>query len=163
MARGFSSKGELECHNCTVHKLFGGRAGIAPADPMVAPPASAAKITSQIICVASMNRLLPFRPPQIRSVGNANTIVLTDVDLESPHRMGVELAGSPQRKRRRIPAMGISSQSEDLGDREEMNLRQELKRIRQVERDMRNELTKMKRREEELIQELNFGAACPVS
>jgi hypothetical protein len=59
--------------------------------------------------------------------------------------------------------MGISSQSEDLGDREEMNLRQELKRMRQVERDMRNELTKMKRREEELIQELNFGAVCPVS
>jgi hypothetical protein len=64
MARGFSSKGELERHNCTVHKLFGGRAGIAPADPMVAPLASAAKITSQIICVASMNRLLPFRSPK---------------------------------------------------------------------------------------------------
>jgi len=58
--------------------------------------------------------------------------------------------------------MDISSQSEDLGDREEMNLLQELKRMRQVERDMRNELTKMKRREEELIQELNF-AVCPVS
>jgi hypothetical protein len=36
-----------------------------------------------------------------------------------------------------------------------MNLRQELKRMTQVERDMRNELTKMKRWEEELIQELN--------
>ena len=51
--------------------------------------------------------------------------------------------------------MGISSQSEDLGNREEMNLRQELKRMRQVERDMGNELTKMKRQVEELIQELN--------
>src|SRR5438874_11245820 len=82
-------------------------------------------------------------------------IVLPEVDLESPQRMGVELAASPQRKRRRILAMGISSQSEDLGDGEEMNLLQELKRMRQVERDMRNELTRMKRREEELIQELS--------
>jgi hypothetical protein len=75
--------------------------------------------------------------------------------LDSPQRMGIELAASPQRKRRRIPAMGINSQSEDLGDEEDMNLHQELKRMRKVERDMRNELMKIKRREEELILELN--------
>lgn len=162
MARGFASKGELERHNRTVHKLFGGRAGMLFCDERDCPRGAGggtAGFRRKDNLADHMRRkhgqTSTVSAPGIRSVGNTNTIVPTDVDLESPQRMGVELAASPQRKRRRIPAMSISSQSEDLGDREEMNLRQELKRMRQVERDMGNELTKMKRRVEELIQELN--------
>jgi hypothetical protein len=81
-------------------------------------------------------------------------MILPDVDLESLRPMGLELAASPQRKRRQMPEMGLSGQSEDLEDKEEMNLRRELKRMRQVEHDMGNELTKMKRRVEELVEEL---------
>ena len=160
MARGFASKGELGRHNRTVHKLFGGRAGMLFCDECPRGPGGGTAGFSRKDNLAEHMRRKHGQTSTvsarvIQSVGNANTIVLTDVDLESPRCMGVELAASPQRKRRRIPAMGISSQSEDLGDREEMNLRQKLERMRQVERDMGNELTKMKRREEELIQELN--------
>jgi hypothetical protein len=162
MARGFASKGELGRHNRTVHKLFGGPADMLFCDEQDCPrgPGSGTAGFSRKDNLADHMRrkhrqTSTVSASGIRSVGNANTIVPTDVDLESPQRMGVELAASPQRKRRQISAMGISSQGEDLGDEEEINLRQELKRMRQVERDMRNELTKMKRREEELIQELN--------
>jgi hypothetical protein len=162
MVRGFASRGELGRHNHNVHKLFGGRTGMLFCDEPDCPRGPGGgtagfsrkdNLTDHMRRKHGQTSTVSARV--IRSVGNAKTIVLTDVGLESPRLMGVELAVSPQRKRRRISAMGISSQSEDLGDREEMNLRQELERMRQVERDMGNELTKMKRREEELIQELN--------
>ena len=162
MARGFASKGELKRHIRTVHKLLSGRTGMLFCDERDCPRGPGGGITGfrRKDNLADHMRRKHRRTSTVSarvtsSVGNANAVLLTDVDLESPGCMDVDLAALPQKNRKRIPATGTSSQIEGLGDREEMNLRRELERMRRAERDMGNELTRRKRREEELIRELH--------
>jgi hypothetical protein len=159
--RGFTSKGDLKRHNRNAHKFYSGQASMLFCDEPDCPrgPGGGTAGFNRKDNLADHMRRKHGRTSTasarvIGSVGGANTMTLPSIDLESPQSMGIELAASPQRKRRRMPEMGFSSQSEDLEDMEEMNLRQELKRMRQVERDMENELTKTKQRVEELIKEL---------
>jgi hypothetical protein len=87
-------------------------------------------------------------------VGTAHYSVLPHEGLESPQHVDKEPVTSLHRKRKWIADMGLDGQNVDGGHAEEVDLRDELKSMRQVELDLKNELMKVEKRMEELKTEL---------
>lgn len=160
--QGFTSKGDLLRHERIVNKLHSGQHNVLFCDePGCArgPGGSANASFSRKDNLADHIRRKHGRTTIAsshvpRRVQNANDTILHDVGLELPQCVDDEPVTSPQRKRRRISETDLSSQNADRGDREGINLRNELKRMRQVEQDMKNELTNMEQRVEELTKKL---------
>jgi hypothetical protein len=161
-AQGFTSKGDLSRHERIVHKLRSAQGSLlfcdepdcarGPGGGTNAGFSRKDNLADHML--RKHGRTSTASSCVLGRVGNANDTILPDVSLESLRRVDEEAVTSLQRKRRRISEIDLSSQNADRGDGEEIYLRSELKRMGQVERDMKNELTKMTQRVEELTKEL---------
>lgn len=89
-----------------------------------------------------------------RRLAIANDTVSPEVRSESPRRMDDEPTTSLQRKRRRTPDTGLSSQNADEEEGEEMSLRRELRKaLRRVD-ELTEELKEAQKRHEKKTETL---------
>lgn len=160
--QGFTSKGDLSRHQRIVHKPDSGQGSLLFCDepncvrgPSGGPNAGFSRYDN----LAEHIRRRHGRSSTVsscvpRRVEIANDTILPDVRSESPRRVDKEPVTSPQRKRRRISEMGLSSQNADQGDGEEIYLRSELRKMTQRVEELTKELKEVHKKYEEKTETL---------